>query len=94
MCARNNARIYGVQDRIEFVVADFFNSDHKMQLADEIVSSPPVDMFQLKMAELIRLASRVAPKALLKLPKYTDKSGVSQQVMCYERVSILIRSFI
>ncbi|KAG8034799.1 hypothetical protein G9C98_007875 [Cotesia typhae] len=38
--ARNNARIYGVQDRIEFIVGDFFKLADKLA-ADVVFLSPP-----------------------------------------------------
>ncbi|XP_006562905.1 trimethylguanosine synthase isoform X2 [Apis mellifera] len=38
--ARNNARIYGVDDRIEFIVGDFFTLASKL-IADVVFLSPP-----------------------------------------------------
>ncbi|XP_076247246.1 trimethylguanosine synthase 1 [Calliopsis andreniformis] len=38
--ARNNARIYGVEDRIEFIIGDFFQLASKL-IADVVFLSPP-----------------------------------------------------
>ncbi|XP_043502074.1 trimethylguanosine synthase [Polistes fuscatus] len=38
--ARNNARIYGVEDRIEFIIANFFDIAPKL-IADVVFLSPP-----------------------------------------------------
>ncbi|XP_012274479.1 trimethylguanosine synthase isoform X2 [Orussus abietinus] len=38
--ARNNARVYGVEDRIEFIVGDFFQLASKL-VADVVFLSPP-----------------------------------------------------
>lgn len=38
--ARHNARIYGVQDRIEFIVGDFFKIAPRLR-ADVVFLSPP-----------------------------------------------------
>ncbi|XP_057329514.1 trimethylguanosine synthase [Microplitis mediator] len=38
--ARNNARVYGVEDRIEFIVGDFFKLADKL-IADVVFLSPP-----------------------------------------------------
>ena len=38
--ARNNARVYGVEDRIEFIVGDFFKVSEKL-IADVVFLSPP-----------------------------------------------------
>ena len=39
-CARNNARVYGVEDRIEFIVADFLKVAPSLK-ADVVFLSPP-----------------------------------------------------
>jgi predicted O-methyltransferase YrrM len=36
--ARNNACVYGVEDRIIFLVGDFFDNAHSLQRADGISS--------------------------------------------------------
>lgn len=38
--ARHNAQVYGVADRIEFVVGDFFELAHRLY-ADMVFLSPP-----------------------------------------------------
>ncbi|KAF7994062.1 hypothetical protein HCN44_011331 [Aphidius gifuensis] len=38
--ARNNAKVYGVEDRIEFIVGDFFQVSEKL-IADVVFLSPP-----------------------------------------------------
>ncbi|CAG8550329.1 5794_t:CDS:1 [Acaulospora colombiana] len=40
ICARNNARIYGVQDRIDFILGDYFKLIPKLR-ADVVFLSPP-----------------------------------------------------
>ncbi len=39
--ARNNAKVYGVEDRIEFIVGDFFDVVPTLTAADVIFLSPP-----------------------------------------------------
>lgn len=39
--AKNNARVYGVEDRIEFIVGDFFDIVPNLKTADVIFLSPP-----------------------------------------------------
>ena len=39
--AKHNARIYGVEDRIEFIVGDFFDIIPQCVTADVIFLSPP-----------------------------------------------------
>ncbi len=39
--AKNNARVYGVEDRIEFIIGDFFDIITKLTHADVIYLSPP-----------------------------------------------------
>ena len=54
-CARHNAAIYGVADRIEFIVADYMEIAHTLK-ADGVFLSPPwggpkylkSDVFDLK----------------------------------------------
>ena len=38
--ARNNARVYGVEDKIEFIVGDFFKVAPRL-IADAVFLSPP-----------------------------------------------------
>ena len=39
-CARHNAQVYGVADRIEFIVGDYFGLADRLQ-ADVVFLSPP-----------------------------------------------------
>ena len=39
--ARHNAKIYGVEDRIQFIVGDFFEVIPTLNIADVIFLSPP-----------------------------------------------------
>jgi 23S rRNA G2445 N2-methylase RlmL len=79
--ARNNACIYGVEDRIIFLVGDFFENAHSLQKADGIVTSPPANMTKDKMQKLTDLASRVAPKVLLRLMKDQEVADVSPYIL-------------
>jgi hypothetical protein len=79
---RNNARVYGVEDRIVFLVGgDWFVDAHSLQRADGIVTSPPMNMTKEEMVKLTKLASRVAPKVLMKLMKDHELSDVSPQIV-------------
>jgi 23S rRNA G2445 N2-methylase RlmL len=49
--ARNNARVYGVEDRIVFLVSDFSVDARSLQRADGIVTSPPVNMTKEEMVK-------------------------------------------
>ena len=40
-CARHNAAIYGVEDRIEFIIGDFLALAPSLSLADVVFLSPP-----------------------------------------------------
>ncbi|XP_025411879.1 trimethylguanosine synthase-like [Sipha flava] len=75
---RNNACVYRVEDRIVFLVGDFFVDAHSLQRADGIVTSPPVTMTKEEMAKLTKLAIRVAPKVLLGLTKDHELSDLYQ----------------
>lgn len=88
--ARNNARVYGVDDRIRFMVGDFFNNALSLPRADAIVTSPPVEIKETKIRQLLSLTSRVASKVLFRLPKTLNKSKVGnlQTVMNVLRSSI------
>ncbi|XP_025412982.1 trimethylguanosine synthase-like [Sipha flava] len=75
--ARNNARVYEVEDRIAFLVGDFFVDAHSLQRADGIVTSPPVNMTKEEMVKLTKLANRVAPKVLMRLTKDHELSDMN-----------------
>ena len=48
--ARHNASVYGVADRIEFIVGDFFDLAPSLK-ADVVFLSPPVNQFSIEMVE-------------------------------------------
>jgi hypothetical protein len=73
--------VYGVEDRIVFLVGDFFVDVLLLQRADVIVTSPPVNMAKEEMLKLTKLASRVAPKVLMRLTKDHELSDVSSQIV-------------
>jgi hypothetical protein len=73
--------MYGVEDRIVFLVGDFFVDAHSLQRADVIVTSPPVNMTKEKMEKLTELASRVAPKVLLRLMKDQEVADISPHIV-------------
>jgi trimethylguanosine synthase len=79
--ARNNARVYGVENRIVFLVGDFFVNAHSLHRADGIVMSPPVNMTKEEIVKLTKLASRVAPKVLMRLTKDHELSDVNPQMV-------------
>ena len=41
-CARHNAEIYGVADRIEFILGDYFNIMPHLKVVDLLLSLPDV----------------------------------------------------
>jgi hypothetical protein len=79
--SRNNSHFYGVENRIVFLLRDFFAVAHSLQWADGIVIPSPVNMTKEKMMMLTKLTSRVAPKVLMRLTKDHELSDVSPQVV-------------
>ncbi|KAK0163189.1 hypothetical protein PV327_006897 [Microctonus hyperodae] len=84
--ARNNARVYGVEDRIEFIIGDFFKLADKL-IADVVFLSPPwggpnyaqSDVFNLNNIlhpiggnELFRIADRISNNIAYFLPRNID----------------------
>lgn len=82
--ARNNAKVYGVADRIEFICADFFDVCARLK-ADVIFFSPPwggpayldaavfdLAAMQPSGAALHAAASAIAPNVVYFLPKNTN----------------------
>jgi len=80
--AKLNATLYGVQDKIKFIVGDFFVLGNILQ-ADIVVMSPPwgrrywrrtvfplADLFQLDggVENAMLIAKTIAPRVLLRLP--------------------------
>ena len=89
--ARHNARVYGVEDRIEFVVGDFFQLAPKL-FADVVFLSPPWggpsyandDTFDLNNlmlpkggTELFNVAKRITDHIAYFLPRNVDTVQVS-----------------
>lgn len=83
--ARHNAEVYGVADRIEFIVGDFIRLAPKLQ-ADVVFMSPPwggpqyihQDVFSLSSllpvggSELFQLASGISSHVAMFLPRNVD----------------------
>ncbi|XP_037459231.1 trimethylguanosine synthase-like [Triticum dicoccoides] len=89
--ARHNARIYGVEDMIEFVVGDFFHLAPYLK-ADLVFLSPPwggpsynqtpvytLDMLKPKDGHAIfQAAQKIAPNIIMFLPRNVDISQVEE----------------
>ncbi|KAI4976550.1 hypothetical protein ZWY2020_050157 [Hordeum vulgare] len=89
--ARHNARIYGVEDRIEFVVGDFFHLAPYLK-ADLVFLSPPwggpsynqtpvytLDMLKPKDGHAIfQAAQNIAPNIIMFLPRNVDIGQVEE----------------
>ena len=84
--AKVNAEIYGVSEKIEFIVGDFFSLGLQIQ-ADVIVTSPPwggVEYTKTSILgpsavfidQILEKGKLMAPKMLLHLPKNIDKNEV------------------
>ncbi|KAL0074288.1 RNA cap guanine-N2 methyltransferase-domain-containing protein [Phycomyces blakesleeanus] len=90
-CARNNARIYGVEDRIEFIQGDFFKLAPTLQ-ADVVFLSPPwggpdyigASVFDLHTmipgdgTNIFEVASRITPNIAYFLPRNTDPDQIGR----------------
>ncbi|KAG1039446.1 hypothetical protein G6F43_012500 [Rhizopus delemar] len=84
-CARENAKIYGVEHKIEFILGDFFQLAPKLK-ADVIFLSPPwggpsymnTETFNLKSmiprdgAHIFQIASSITPNIAYFVPRNTD----------------------
>ena len=86
MMAKQNAAIYGILEKIEFVVRDFFKLANQIK-GDVIVTSPPwggpeynkmdvIGPLDLCMDKILEVGKTIAPKILLHLPKKIDKNKV------------------
>lgn len=89
--ARYNASIYGVAEKIEFVVGDFFVVGRNLR-ADVVVTSPPrggpqyvkhntYDLIDLcpdqgGVTAVLEICKEIAPRLALHLPKNVDKIKV------------------
>lgn len=89
--AAHNARVYGVEDRIEFVVGDFFRLAPSLK-ADLVFLSPPwggpsyiqapvytLDMLKPKDGyATFHAAQKIAPNVIMFLPRTVDMSQVEE----------------
>ncbi|XP_029347435.1 trimethylguanosine synthase-like [Acyrthosiphon pisum] len=82
--AKQNAAIYGVGDKIEFIVGDYFKLENQIK-GDVIVTSPPwggpeyskmdvIGPLDLYMDKILEVGKTIAPKILLHLPKNLNKN--------------------
>ncbi|KAI9032253.1 RNA cap guanine-N2 methyltransferase-domain-containing protein [Hyaloraphidium curvatum] len=92
-CARHNARIYGVEDKIEFHEGDFFQLKGEIR-ADAVFFSPPwggpdylhEDVYDLdqmplgSIGSLLQEGRAVAPNVALYLPRNADLGKLAQLV--------------
>lgn len=91
--ARNNARVYGVEDRIEFIVGDFFEMA-EMLVADVVFLSPPWGgpgyakdetfdlsniMYPIGGTRLFKAAKRISDHVAYFLPRNVDTIQVNCQ---------------
>ena len=89
--ARHNARVYGVQDRIEFIVGDFFSVVPRLK-ADVVFLSPPwggpeyldQEVFDLQLMggcmdgyKVFETALRVTPNIAYFVPRNTNMEQVA-----------------
>ncbi|XP_066912965.1 trimethylguanosine synthase-like isoform X2 [Clytia hemisphaerica] len=89
-CARHNARVYGVEDRISFILGDFFQLAPYLK-ADVVFLSPPwggpdyisADVFDIETmmlpvggTELFRYASMITGNVAMFLPRNVDVEQV------------------
>ncbi|KMZ74735.1 Trimethylguanosine synthase [Zostera marina] len=89
--ARNNARVYGVEDKIEFVVGDFFTLAPFLK-GDVLFLSPPwggpsyskIESFTLDLLKpkdgysLFQVAQSITPNIIMFLPRNVDVNEVEQ----------------
>lgn len=89
--ARHNAEVYGVVDRIQFIIGDFFHLCHGLK-ADVVYLSPPwggpnyqqTEVYDLEtmlqpapISRLIEAARNVSDNLAFFLPKNSDADQVS-----------------
>jgi len=101
--AKHNAALYGVADKIKFVIGDFFVLG-KIMKADVLVTSPlwgGPDYFRKRtfsLADLcrdngggksiMRIAKSIAPRVILHLPKNSDKCKVHAHIRVHSTLSL------
>ncbi|KAI8636925.1 RNA cap guanine-N2 methyltransferase-domain-containing protein [Parasitella parasitica] len=90
-CARENAKIYGVADRIEFILGDFFDLAPTLK-ADVVFLSPPwggpaymtENVYNLKSMipcdgmNIHKVASQITPNVAFFVPRNTDPQQLAQ----------------
>ncbi|KAI9472002.1 MAG: S-adenosyl-L-methionine-dependent methyltransferase [Benjaminiella poitrasii] len=90
-CARENAKIYGVADRIEFIQGDFFDLAPRLK-ADVVFLSPPwggpaylsQDVFDLKSMipgdgfKIYQIASQITPHIAYFVPRNTNPQQLAR----------------
>ncbi|KAI9489149.1 RNA cap guanine-N2 methyltransferase-domain-containing protein [Zychaea mexicana] len=90
-CARQNARIYGVEDRIEFIQGDFFKLAPELK-ADTVFLSPPwggpsyqqssvfdiTTMIPGNGAEIYSISSKISPHVAYFVPRNTDPQQLAR----------------
>jgi len=86
--ARNNARVYGVEAKIEFIVGDFFSIAPKL-VADAIFLSPPwggpeylqeakYDLQKMDGFKVFTAASKITPNIAFFVPRNTKVDQLSK----------------
>ncbi|KAK1268993.1 hypothetical protein QJS04_geneDACA022849 [Acorus gramineus] len=89
--AANNAKVYGVEDRIDFVVGDFFEIAPSLK-ADVVFLSPPwggpaystVEKFTLDFLKpldgysIFQVAQKITPNIIMYLPRNVDLHQVEE----------------
>ncbi|KAI8330805.1 RNA cap guanine-N2 methyltransferase-domain-containing protein, partial [Choanephora cucurbitarum] len=90
-CAKRNAEIYGVADRIEFILGNFFDLAPTLK-ADTVFLSPPwggpsyltEDTYDLKTMipgdglEIFQIASKITPNIAYFVPRNTDPQQLAR----------------
>jgi len=90
--AKNNAKVYGVEDKIQFRTGDYFRSGNVLK-ANVVYMSPPwggpnyLRNHIYSMANMcsnhgggqriFEIARQIAPRVVIHLPRNVDKSEVS-----------------
>ena len=100
--AKHNARVYGVEDRISFVLGDFFQLAPSLK-ADAVFLSPPwggpdyitAKVFDIETMiqpvngrEMFRVASQISPNVAFYLPRNVDVEQVISLAQPGERVEV------
>lgn len=100
--AKHNAKIYGVYEKITFVVGDFFQLANSTLRVDVLCTSPPwggpsylkqksfsvQGMLDGRGFAVIDIARRLAPKVAIHLPRTTDVQEVSHMAEMYKYLRI------